>query len=887
MKMEEESKGIKEETQAMKEDMEEAMKEKVRHIEDAVKNEGKAKVEEKQKNAVKETLEEEQKKSLEEGSSGQGGSSSVQKSKLCACKSGKLFSECHAILLKNRNSKSTAIMIPSANITGKVALEVKSVGTSGGTELVGGREVRQGRFVEESKPKLTEEIEKKVGEKVGVETKKTSEGKAVHTKDVVGEVREKHTRIEVRMKERQAPPCMDSWEASTMKQDDLNSDDFTRLVQQTAELKVYRKEEKKKRKREASEERGRQEQRDRKESLDNEKETDKDRKGKDKERERQRQKELERQGAREKERAREERMQEESVKEAVNATTGGYKVYRNEVLKRRVKIFWQFEKKWFAGEIDKYDPANGQHHVQYDDGDDLWYELHEEAKAKTLRWLDGSNKAGKAEKKDKEKETKRGGELEKETSECAVTGGEEKVRKNVNAASDSEEDGGSPRARRHETESDSRNATSTGEAEEKFRKKTKHRRRIRENSNSDSDLENQCSSRNASTEGKSRIPKKKSRKGETETGCDVICLDSDDDEYCDQLPADSCMAVESTDNSYFGPEERIKLASRPLAHTISVCARMKDIQNSVNALILPELKSIGPEERDPVTDAFHRSRAERMDCEFKGPQDVSKREATQAAFLMPYRGVGFYNSHGRFFTQKAAMEKVCCYLDDKGLVDACDHFLDFSAGSNEFAPMLSQKTRCTFQGFDIFPAKVVTNFTQKSWFDVDISDIPANYRDKEIVLGLNPPFGRDNIESRKFVAKGINTFRPRLLVLIVPPLGELRELNDYEEIHKDDRTCTGKDFYIPGAHGMGSQHSTDTNPNFIIYRRISRRVKRHDTPPHTPPSPPPLESRGPPLVAVLDTGGARRGGPVDPRHRPAGTNSPESPLYNCDMQSLQ
>jgi hypothetical protein len=40
-------------------------------------------------------------------------------------------------------------------------------------------------------------------------------------------------------------------------------------------------------------------------------------------------------------------------------------------------------------------------------------------------------------------------------------------------------------------------------------------------------------------------------------------------------------------------------------------------------------------------------------------------------------------------------------------------------------------------------------------------------------------------------------------------------------VHRDERLCSGKDFYIPGAHSIGANHKTDTNPEFVIYERIS------------------------------------------------------------------
>ena len=55
------------------------------------------------------------------------GGSSVQTSALCACKSGKLFSECHAPLLKNRRPQTPGATTPSASSSAIVTPEVSRV----------------------------------------------------------------------------------------------------------------------------------------------------------------------------------------------------------------------------------------------------------------------------------------------------------------------------------------------------------------------------------------------------------------------------------------------------------------------------------------------------------------------------------------------------------------------------------------------------------------------------------------------------------------------------------------------------------------------------------------------------------------------------------------
>ena len=64
-------------------------------------------------------------------------------------------------------------------------------------------------------------------------------------------------------------------------------------------------------------------------------------------------------------------MQEQQVEQKTNANFAN----GSEVLFRRVQIYWSYEKKWYDGVVDKFNPKTGKHHVSYDDGDKLWYAL--------------------------------------------------------------------------------------------------------------------------------------------------------------------------------------------------------------------------------------------------------------------------------------------------------------------------------------------------------------------------------------------------------------------------------------------------------------------------------------------------------------------------------
>lgn len=51
-------------------------------------------------------------------------------------------------------------------------------------------------------------------------------------------------------------------------------------------------------------------------------------------------------------------------------------VYTNEALvQKRIKIYWEKEKKWFSGKIYKYCKYDQKHFIRYDDGDEKAYNL--------------------------------------------------------------------------------------------------------------------------------------------------------------------------------------------------------------------------------------------------------------------------------------------------------------------------------------------------------------------------------------------------------------------------------------------------------------------------------------------------------------------------------
>lgn len=66
-----------------------------------------------------------------------------------------------------------------------------------------------------------------------------------------------------------------------------------------------------------------------------------------------------------------------------------------------------------------------------------------------------------------------------------------------------------------------------------------------------------------------------------------------------------------------------------------------------------------------------------------------------------------------------------------------------------------------------------------------------------LVIGLNPPFGKNNALANKFVERA-ELFHPRLIVLIVPP--STRTPRGYHILYENRSLCRGEEFYVPGAY---------------------------------------------------------------------------------------
>lgn len=75
---------------------------------------------------------------------------------------------------------------------------------------------------------------------------------------------------------------------------------------------------------------------------------------------------------------------------------------------------------------------------------------------------------------------------------------------------------------------------------------------------------------------------------------------------------------------------------------------------------------------------------------------------------------------------------------------------------------------------------------------------------EHLVIGLNPPFGKNGQLANKFINKAAE-FHPRVIVLIVPPATIIPQ--HYKVVYEDTQIMSNKAFYIPG----GNQHCQSWN----------------------------------------------------------------------------
>ncbi|KAG4923840.1 hypothetical protein JHK87_049380 [Glycine soja] len=169
-------------------------------------------------------------------------------------------------------------------------------------------------------------------------------------------------------------------------------------------------------------------------------------------------------------------------------------------------------------------------------------------------------------------------------------------------------------------------------------------------------------------------------------------------------------------------------------------------------------------------------------------------------YLAPVLYGNRYTSFGRHFTQIEKLEGIVDKLH--WYVQNGDTIVDFCCGANDFSILMNKKLeetgkRCSYKNFDLLPTKNDFNFEMRDWMTIQTKELPTG---SQLIMGLNPPFGLKAALANKFIDKALE-FRPKLLILIVPPETERldEKRSPYDLVWEDKRFLLGKSFYLPGS----------------------------------------------------------------------------------------
>ncbi|CAA6672358.1 unnamed protein product [Spirodela intermedia] len=184
-------------------------------------------------------------------------------------------------------------------------------------------------------------------------------------------------------------------------------------------------------------------------------------------------------------------------------------------------------------------------------------------------------------------------------------------------------------------------------------------------------------------------------------------------------------------------------------------------------------------------------------------------------YLAPFLHGMRYTSYGRHFTKvdklKEIVEKLHWYVQNGDMVKIalflkrtlhCMTIVDVCCGANDFSLLMREKLRgsgkkCLFKNYDLFQPKNDFNFEKRDWMTVHPRELPTG---SQLIMGLNPPFGVRAALANKFIDKVLE-FKPKLVILIVPKETERldRKAVPYDLIWEDERSLSGKSFYLPGS----------------------------------------------------------------------------------------
>jgi len=142
----------------------------------------------------------------------------------------------------------------------------------------------------------------------------------------------------------------------------------------------------------------------------------------------------------------------------------------------------------------------------------------------------------------------------------------------------------------------------------------------------------------------------------------------------------------------------------------------------------------------------------------------------------------------KFYTKTPILDKssgLILEVIEKCKEEVC--FIDFSCGNNYLCNILSKQGVKCFS-YDIDPPKNMDadNVITCDWLTVKPHNIG------NCVIGINPPFGKNGTEARKFVDHAL-LFKPLFIVLILPKIRW--KIHGYTLMHSEQLDVNS--FYIP------------------------------------------------------------------------------------------
>ncbi|KAK2987061.1 hypothetical protein RJ640_004787 [Escallonia rubra] len=228
-------------------------------------------------------------------------------------------------------------------------------------------------------------------------------------------------------------------------------------------------------------------------------------------------------------------------------------------------------------------------------------------------------------------------------------------------------------------------------------------------------------------------------------------------------------------------------------------------------------------------------------CEPGVLSQIMKWKSKLRVYLAPFLHGMRYTSFGRHFTKVEHLKAVsylvativrgfvflvraeCAWVCVSGACSVCvaPHFccsfkqvVDFCCGSNDFSCLMKKRLdemgkKCSYKNFDIVYPKHDFNFEKRDWMSVRKEDFPAG---KELIMGLNPPFGVNASLANQFINKALE-FRPKLLILILPLATERLDKKKpaYDLIWEDDMLLSGRPFYFPGSVDVNGEQIDQWN----------------------------------------------------------------------------